>query len=444
MSLEFRPMGTACNIGCEYCYQESTRAAGHAVRYDKEKVWAALSTTKEFWSLFGGEALLVPLKDLEELLELGFSRFGRTGVQTNGTLITPRHIELFDRYQTHVGISIDGPGELNDIRRSGTLDATRKMTARTEAALAELAKKSRDENKPHLMPSIIATLHAGNIGTPGRQARFVEWLHELEAMGLTYVNLHVMEMDHRAQDWNVSLDDQVSFLIRLWDESATFTKLRLQKFSEILDLLRGHDEKTLCVWHACDPWNTSAVQGLEGDGAPSHCTRTNKDGKTWLPAKGTGIPTQHAIGGFAGNRHHERQLSLYVTPQEDGGCKDCRFWLMCQGQCPGTGDSSLAEAQGDWRLRSSYCDLWKALFTEGERRLVAVGETPLSLSADRPRLEDVMYTHWAAGQEKSMGSAIRGNAQEGHGDHTDMSIVSSHGDTPHGDKHGDHTDEGLM
>ena len=467
MSLEFRPAGVSCNIGCKYCYQQPTRDTGNVVKYDKAAVWNALSTTKEYWSLFGGEALLLPLSDLEELLELGFSRFGHTGVQTNGTLITPRHIELFDKYKTHVGISIDGPSELNDIRWAGTLEGTRKLTARTEDSLTTLAKRSVAENKPFLMPSIICTLHKGNIGSIEKQNRMVEWFHELDALKIPQVNLHVMELDYEANEWALPVDVQTKFLIRLWDESTSLTTLKFFKFQEILQLLMGDDRNAVCVWHACDPWNTQAVQGLEGDGSPSHCTRTNKDGKTWLPAVGTGKATEHAIGGFQGNRYHERQLSLYVTPQEQGGCKDCRFWLMCLGQCPGTGEASATEAQGDWRLRSSYCELWKNLFAEGERRLIATEQKPISLWKNRKDLEARMYELWASGEETYVEGLVAESKgllkpwfnAAGHGDHVDASqgvavvpVMASHGDEhgvrtnvahadqSHSDAHGDHQD----
>jgi len=37
-------------------------------------------------------------------------------------------------------------------------------------------------------------------------------------------------------------------------------------------------------------------------------------------------------------------VALAATPHAHGGCRDCRFFLMCKGQCPGTaidGDSHV-------------------------------------------------------------------------------------------------------
>jgi len=231
--------------------------------------------------------------------------------------------------------------------------------------------------------------------------------------------------------------------------STTFKNINILNFREITDLLRGKDERVMCVWHACDPWNTSAVQGLEGDGSPSHCTRTNKDGIDWLPAEGWGKETYWQIGKFhKTHRSHERQLSLYVTPQEHGGCKDCRFWSLCMGQCPGTGDESVDGQYGDWRLRSSYCQTWKDLFEEGERRLLELGEHPISKNPIRPRMEQVMYEEWKEGREISLSEAIsratgkithRRLDENGHGDHFDVSRRNRSRRSP--SEHGDHADQ---
>jgi uncharacterized protein len=47
------------------------------------------------FTLFGGEALLIPLADLESLWSWGLAEFGENAVQTNGSLITADHIRLF-------------------------------------------------------------------------------------------------------------------------------------------------------------------------------------------------------------------------------------------------------------------------------------------------------------------------------------------------------------
>ena len=84
---------------------------------------AALERAGSHFTIFGGEPLLVPEHVLEELWAFGLERFGTNGIQTNGTLINDRHIALFKKYKVYVGISVDGPDDLNDVRWAGIAHA---------------------------------------------------------------------------------------------------------------------------------------------------------------------------------------------------------------------------------------------------------------------------------------------------------------------------------
>jgi uncharacterized protein len=120
MTVELRPYGTRCNIQCRYCYQEPRREAGNLARaFDLEKMKRAVESEGGPFSLFGGEPLLLRLDELEELWAWGLERYGVNSIQTNGTLIRDEHIALFHKYRVSVGISMDGPDELNDVRWPG-------------------------------------------------------------------------------------------------------------------------------------------------------------------------------------------------------------------------------------------------------------------------------------------------------------------------------------
>lgn len=142
------------------------------------------------------------------------------------------------------------------------------------------------------------------------------------------------------------------------------------------NLLKGQDDDVPCVWRGCDPYTTEAVYGIDGDGEPHNCGLTDKEGINFQKPDVQG---------------YERYIALYHTPQEHGGCKDCRFFLMCKGQCPGTA------MDRDWRNRTEYCEVWKRLFTQLESELVDDEEMPVSLHPRRPVWEAQMLRAWAAG-----------------------------------------------
>jgi uncharacterized protein len=392
-------------------------------RYDREKVLAAVAQLgpDEYFSLFGGEPMLLAFPHFEELLQIAFTRFGKSGVQTNGSLITEAHLDLFTKYHTQVGISVDGPGALNDVRWAGTLNATRQQTARTITAIRQLATRAKEHS--YLMPSLIVTLHRGNCSDEHFPA-LCDWFRELDALGIYSVNLHVMELDGTAGEWDLGAEVIADRLLDLWRLQDELPTLKFLKFTEMLKLLQG-DDHVVCVWHACDPWNTAAVQGIEHDGAPSHCSRTNKDGINWLPAEGFGAAARHAtVKTYQSHQSHERQLALAVTPQDVGGCQGCEYWLLCLGQCPGTGEDN------DWRRRTTYCATFKRLFAEGARRLRAVGVTPFPDWPRRPALERRMYELWANQQSPQLGAII-----------SEMDEYAKKGMVPvPGGYHGDHND----
>jgi uncharacterized protein len=395
MSTEVLPVGITCQLACHYCYETPLRDANPDERYNREAVLASIEKLQNPWSLFGGEPLVLHISHVDELLSLAHKRWGHSGVQTNGALITDAHIALFKKYKTQIGISLDGPDELNDSRWAGTLDATRRQTAKTQWAIERLCEAAK--TTPHLLPSIIVTLHAGNCAKEVFP-RFVEWIRKLDQLGITSVNPHVMELDAGAHKLYLNQDELCDRLVDLWNLQETLTNLKFTKFAEVLKLLRGDDD-VACTWHACDPLNTAAVQSIDHTGAPSVCARTFKGAQRWLPAEGTGYSAP--LVGHQGSRHHTRQIALYVTPQEHGGCKDCEFWLLCMGQCPGEGE------HGDWRSRSSYCQTWKRLFAEGEKRLRAVGEQPFSQWKDRTHIEGLMYGMWVQGTNGSLSTLVK-------------------------------------
>ena len=372
MSIEVRPLGVKCNIQCQYCYQNPQRDAGNIpTTFDLPKMKAALERAGSNFTIFGGEPLLIPDHVLEELWAFGLQRFGSNGIQTNGTLINDAHVRMFKQYGVQVGISVDGPGELNDVRWAGSLESTREATAKTHAAIERLIREG-------LTPSLIVTLHRNN-ATADKLSRMLDWFRYLDTLGVTSVRLHDLEIESAAvgTKYGLTPDEQMSAFLAFAAVESELRQLRFDVFSDIRKMLLAQDQSTTCIWNGCDPYNTRAVQGVEGHGQRSNCGRTNKDGIDFVKADREGF---------------ERYLALYHAPQETGGCHDCRFFLMCKGHCPG------GAIDGDWRNRSSKCDLWKSLFERFEAELIAEGLTPLSVSPHRRPLEAIALSRWSAGQ----------------------------------------------
>jgi uncharacterized protein len=381
MTVELRPFGVKCNIQCQYCYQNPQREAGNiASSYDLEKMKAAVEVEGTHFSLFGGEPLLMPVGDLESLWRWGEERFGKNGIQTNGTLINDRHIALFKTYKVQVGISIDGPDELNDARWAGSLIRTREATRKAHSAIDRLCSEG-------IPPSIIVTLHRAN-ATRENLPRMNEWLRHLEYLGVTAVRLHALEIESSVVRDNLSLTETELFdaFENFADLQASLTRLRFDVFEDMRKLMMCDDNHTTCVWNACDPYTTRAVRGVEGSGQRTNCGRTNKEGIDFVKSSTAGF---------------ERYLALYHTPQEYGGCKNCRFFLACKGQCPGTA------LDGDWRNRTEHCSVWKRLYGRLEKSILDSGLAPLSTRSDRVQIEARFLELWSEGVNSTIEDVVR-------------------------------------
>ncbi len=421
MTVEALPVGYRCNLGCTYCYQNPIRDAGNfGPELDMEAVKAAALKAGGPISIFGGEALLTPLPILEELFAFSVEHFSEyakqngtsaAAIQTNGALLNDAHVALFKKYRVGVGFSIDGPGELNLARWAGSLQKTNVATEKSLAALY----RCLDEG---IGPSLIVTLHGGN-ASEQKIERLLEWFHELDRRGLLHARLHVLEVDDEQIREELALGSEE--LVEVYKRVAALQldRLRFDVFEDLERLLLGTDSKTTCIWNACDPLSTAAVQGIGPDGTLQNCGRTASSGVTWRKAEKAGF---------------ERQLALYTTPQEVGGCQGCEFWIMCKGQCPGTA------IDNDWRNRTEHCQTWKDLFGLVRARLESEGRPTLaspSREKERLALETRLYSVWAQGMNINLATAISGGEPSPGG--------GGHGDSPHGDHHGDHGDvsEGM-
>lgn len=380
MGVELRPLGVKCNIQCQYCYQNPQRDSGNVLQsYDLDKMKAAVEREGRGFTLFGGEPLILPEHDLEDLWAWGLEKFGNNCIQTNGSLINENHIRLFKKYKVSVGISIDGPEALNDVRWAGSLEKTRAATARTEHAIERLCAEQ-------ITPSLIITLHRLN-ATADKLPLMHQWIRKLEGLGVRSARLHVLEVDDERvrQKYALSSEENTVALRSFLHLSRSLSRLKFDIFGEMRDLLLGSDAKASCVWTSCDPYTTAAVRGIEGNGQASNCGRTNKDGIDFVKA---------SVAGY------ERYLALYQTPQDAGGCQGCRFFLMCKGQCPGT------SIGGDWRNRTEHCEVWKSLFRQLEQEHLQVGKIPLSLSRRRVEVEEALVQHWMRGENRSLMSVV--------------------------------------
>ena len=353
MSVEVNLVGTRCGakaggLSCTYCYQGAVRRetkndAGPAPDFPAIEKALRRSGGKSF-SMFGGEPLLADRADVERVWKFGLATYGRNGVQTSGRPIDEEWMALFRKYKVHVGFSIDGPGELNDARRAGTIEETRVVTDHSISMLLRCLREG-------IGASVIVTLSKMNASAE-RLPLLLDWFRQLDVVGLQSARLHILERDGFGERLALTVEENTRAFRTIG--KVRWKTLRFELFSDIRAKLRDVNANASCVWNHCDPWSTRAVHGIDAQGERTGCHRVHKDGKTWRPLATTDSTMRARV--------------LWNTDQDAGGCRGCRFFLICGGHCPGTA------IDGDWRKRTVDCETWYSLLEGEEKALVAAGE----------------------------------------------------------------------
>ena len=431
MGLHIKPMG--CNGLCGSCYENRIRSVDLDTSYDIEAIIKTIDTEHAKipegekmggTSLHGGEPLLMKFEDVERLLEKFHTLTGNSNVQTNAILITDEHIELFKKYKTSVGVSIDGDtAQLNYGRWNGGNLTMKQIQEMTDKTLYNM-KKVHDAG---LGLSIIALLRKYNADKE-HLPDFAKFLLRMkEEFGIVHVRTNeviVYEESRKAEE-ELSSEDMGTAFCTLADMVLDDPELNWLPYRDVINMMFGYINSTTCTFAECDIWKTGAETSIHSDGSLGSCLKGGAalDGLQILRAEDNGA--------------HERYLMLQQIPLEFGGCKNCRFWHMCKGGCPGEGIND------DWRNRTRFCESLKILYEHIERRVRGLLPNVFTLPMFHPEcptpavIQDGLGENgitWGRGNsiEEAKEKLIQRVKQKA-GGHND----AFHGDSPHGDAHGD-------
>lgn len=368
---------TGCNLGCEYCYQEANRDITEndvsSVSLDLDAVIGRLEELKGIYGenetpgMHGGEPLLVDIDDLEAIFSWVYDNYEsvregvkKSHIQTNGTMINDEHIRIFKEYNVNVGISCDGPLELNKGRKARFSDgsvATDKMTEKTINNIEKLAED------PDVTVSLIIVASKFNCETDEQIDILLEWLEELAQMGVWGHYNPAIPYDDIQTDVSPTVDELKNLYLRTWEWVKGEEYRKWDPMNSYVDNLLG-SKLTNCVENRCDVFNSGAAKIVTGEGDLTGC------GKPWS-AVGDGIPfLQGPDSDQQYNDAEERYEMLKMAPgwttegePDMGGCRGCKFWNLCQGGCPASG------LDQDFRNRTIWCEAKYALYEQIERDL---------------------------------------------------------------------------
>jgi sulfatase maturation enzyme AslB (radical SAM superfamily) len=261
-----------CNLRCAYCFQARAKGATYSIRQDIQEIKrSTLRLLHEYFgwrpgaqnyeiTLHGGEPLFIPFNVLADLVIWARSIGLRVAVQTNGTLITPDHIQLFKDYGVSVGVSFDGLDELGVLRgfyrdgRDEHPEVTRALNRRIAENIVRLKQAG-------VLGGLITVIHRVNMAHPDKLIRFfIEYGIDSARLNPVY-----------GTEYDPDPEELFEFYRYVWDRY----KKHVRNFSPFRDMIKAlmGMPGAVCWFSGCMYYD-SFVWTILPDGSIASCDRT--------------------------------------------------------------------------------------------------------------------------------------------------------------------------
>ena len=350
-----KPIGSACNLDCSYCFylhKEQLLDQTRGQRMDDkmldffiEQYIESQDGEEIIFSWQGGEPTLLGLDYFKRIVELQ-AKYKPEGVtiqndlQTNGTALNDEWCEFLKEHNFLVGLSIDGPQELHDIHRvtragKPTFDKVMEAAAcmkKHGVPFNALAVVNRQNAKKPLEVYRFLTRELG--------ATYVQFTPCVEPADFTTTAPQFWEEQNvprsgspRAKpghpnaivtDWSVDPEDWGDFLVATFEEwvNNDFGRVQVNLFETAVAQTMGM-ESQLCV--------TAEFCGkglaIEHDGSIYSCDHYV------YPEYQLGHLKNHYLANLV---FSERQQAFGMSKKETlpNQCKQCNYLKLCWGECP--------------------------------------------------------------------------------------------------------------
>jgi uncharacterized protein len=386
-----KPIGSACNLDCTYCYylskeqlldQTGQRMTDAVLEAYIADYIASQDAAEIAFTWHGGEPTLLGLGFFQRVVE--FQRkhqpVGRrivNDLQTNGVLLDDDWCVFLAKNGFLVGLSIDGPRALHDRHRvnkggRGTFEAVRAAASRLQKHNIGFATLSVVNRETAKQPLEVYRFLRDELGA--RTMQFIPCV-EPRAFKTTAPDGHgddelALAGSPRARatharsvvtDWSVAPADWGRFLVAVFDEWSAHDrgKVKVNLIENFLLQMEGKSSLSCTSSPVC-----GKNIAVEHDGRVFSCDHYV------YPAHQIGRLGETSLAEMVFSvRQLEFGLQKFNTlPRE---CRECPYLKLCWGECPRT--RLLRTREGEGNL-SYLCEGWKIFYGNAipkQRRLAA-------------------------------------------------------------------------
>ncbi len=324
-SLLVKPASALCNLDCAYCFYLDREADPYK---DLPRRIMPLDTLERLVDAFlfysypasvfafqGGEPMLAGLKFYRKLIEFQ-KEYGRDGqnisnaLQTNAVLIDDDWCALFREYNWLLGVSLDGPEEVND---------TYRLTRQGHGTWGRVMQGIETLKKNRVEFNVLCVLSQANVEKPRETYRF------FRGLGIEYLQyIPLAEFDGRGHPlpFTITPEQYGRFLCETfelwWGERR---KARIRFFDNLAEALAGQKPGNCTLHETCDSY---CVVEYNGDVYPcDFFVEENWKLGNILVDSWAEISRRQRRRAFAANK---------ALPRPE--CQACEYYALCRAGCP--------------------------------------------------------------------------------------------------------------
>ncbi len=331
-----KPVGSACNLACEYCYYLEKKGyypdvrrqlMSEATLEEFIKQYIEAQTAPEvMFTWHGGEATMRPVefyrKAMEYQKKYAAGRRIENCLQTNGTLLTDEWCLFLKENDWLVGVSIDGPQEFHDEYRH---------TSGGKASFMNVMRGIKLLQRHGVEWNALAVVNDYNADYP------VEFYRFFKDMGCRFIQftpvVERIKKDNMLADvgvegelapFSVTPEQWGNFLIGVFDEwvKEDVGKIFVQIFDATLANWVGEQPGVCTLAKLC-----GHASAMEWNGDVYSC-----DHFVFPAYKLGNIHEKHIIEMM--NSEQQQNFGAAKQANLPAQCRQCKWLFACNGECP--------------------------------------------------------------------------------------------------------------
>lgn len=316
-SVQLKPVGSACNLQCDYCYVKPFRPTKTRIMSGDvlERIIASClsNATHPIFTWHGGEPTLAGISFFKQALQL-MERYRKPGqtitnrIQTNATRVDLNLATFFKDHNFAVSVSLDGPEYIHGIHRFNS--AHNNSFNKTMKGIETLRKVG-------ISPSVICTVTDKTLKYAAEVFRF------LVANGFTKIKYSPV-FDSISDSFSFGSDEWFEYLkivFDIWFEMEN-PNIEIRDLDEVISWLNQEtlplcsSDRTCLRWVSINP---------DGDLYPCEYLKSKHSYGNILQMELVDIPQTPA---------YQKFLDDFLSPPEQ--CTACKFYSLCGNGCPAT------------------------------------------------------------------------------------------------------------